>query len=818
MNEFIEITGAREHNLKNISVKIPKNKLVAISGPSGSGKSSFAIDILQRECQRQYMESMGMVTDGMNKPKVDDIIGLSPSISVKQGKNTKNPRSTVGTTTEIMTYLRVLYAKFGERKCPECNHNIKPVFSESEAVNEGETVSCPNCGAALERLTMASFSFNKAEGFCETCSGLGLVNDLDLSSFIDENLSLEDGAVKMWKGVIAEHYRKVMNNAGKHYGFDCDASKKIKDYSQIERLVFFEGVNSPEFKAQFPDIPAPKRVYDGNVEGLYTYMKKKSAENIRKGTNNQQIAACFKTRVCHDCNGTRLKKSSREVFVDGKSIVEISAMTLSELKHWLTFLERKIDTAGLEVFRVLNNDIAKRLLPVIEIGLSYLSLERQISTLSGGESQRLRLARLMNSGLTGVLYVLDEPTSGLHPVDTGKILESLKRLRDLGNTVLVIEHDMSFVRECDFVIDFGPGAGDKGGQVTAAGTPIELMNDSNSVTGQFLKPQKKESVRQHSDIQKSLTIRGAGLHNLKNLNVSIPLNCIVSVTGVSGSGKSSLILDILGNYPENKEMVEEIDGLETIRKIIEVDQKGLGRSSRSNVATYTDIFSIIRNIFASAPKSRMLKLKSGDFSFNVKGGRCEKCRGLGFIPLDMHFLEDVEVECPVCHGRRFHAKTLSVKYKGYSISDILDLTVEENITVFKEHPDLIRRLNILKDVGLDYLCLGQSTSTLSGGECQRIKISKELGRNEKADNLYLMDEPTAGLHPGDSMKLIKLLKKLVDRGHSVIVIEHSMDFVSQSDWVIDLGPEGGNNGGCIVAEGPPDYIRTVPESHTGRYL
>lgn len=818
MTEFIEIKGARENNLKNISVRIPKNKLVAITGPSGSGKSTFAMDILQRECQRQYMESMGLVTDGMNKPDVDEITGLSPSISVKQGNNTRNPRSTVGTLTEILTYLRVLYAKFGERNCPVCEETIKSEISSVEINDDSEKEICPGCNTQLDKITMASFSFNKAEGFCETCSGLGVINELDLSTFVDENLTLEEGAVAIWQGVIASHYVKTMNNAGKHYGFECDAAKKIKDFNEVERLVFYHGVSDSRFKEMFPDTPEPKRVIDGRVEGIYTYMKKKSAENIRKGTGNQKIASCFTTQTCPDCKGCRLKKSSRNICISGKSIVDVSKMTLAELDDWIDSLKKSIEPAGMEIFNVIHNDVSKRLNPLIEIGLSYLSLDRSIGSLSGGESQRLRLARLMNSGLTGVLYVLDEPTSGLHPRDTDKILKSIKKLRDLGNTVLVIEHDMSFVRQCDHVIDFGPAAGSKGGKIVASGTPNELINAKDSPTAMFLSEEVSKPVELSNTASKWLKIKNARLHNLKNVDLSIPMNSFVSVTGVSGSGKSSLILDILGHFSKYIDFVDSIEGFETIDRIIEVDQKGIGRSSRSNVATYTDVFSLIRNIFANSRKAKELNLKSKDFSFNVKGGRCEKCQGLGSIPLDMHFLEDIEVECPVCHGKRFHTETLSVEYKGYSISDILNLTIEENLSVFKDNAEVVRKLNILKDVGLEYLTLGQSTSTLSGGECQRIKLSKELGKTDKGHTLYLLDEPSSGLHPCDSKRLIELLRKLVSKGHSVIVIEHSMDLVSQSDWIIDMGPEGGNIGGQVVVEGKPEEVRQSEKSYTGRYL
>ena len=776
------------------------------------------MDILQRECQRQYLESMGMVTDGMNKPKVDSISGLSPSISISQGINSRNPRSTVGTFTEILTYLRILYAKFGVRKCPDCHLKINPDFSES-ALSESdgkEQLSCPHCHSSLPVLRMAHFSFNKSEGFCDRCSGIGIINDMDLSSLIDDNLRISEGAVKLWQGIFAESYENVMVSASEHFGFRFDPHKAVKEFDDIEKLVFYHGVECDEFKALFPDIPPPKRVFDGRVEGVHSYMRKKSAENIRKGSGNRMISTCFTTRVCPECQGSRLKQGSRDVLVNDKSIVEVSGYSLDELFNWLQSLGSSIDKSGAEILRVLSNDMVRRLRAVINIGLSYLSLDRSMSTLSGGEVQRLRLARLMDSGLTGVLYILDEPTAGLHPRDTEKILKSLKKLRDLGNTILIIEHDMRIVRECDHIIDFGPGSGSEGGLITASGSPSEIMENASSLTGHYLKKNSVNREKSNRTTDLAISIRGARKHNLKNLTLDIPLNCLVAVTGISGSGKSSLILDTLTK--KKREDVDEICGLEYIDRIIELDQKGIGRSSRSNVATYTEIFTFIRNIFASLPDAKKMKLKSRDFSFNVKGGRCEKCLGLGSIPLDMHFLEDIEVECPVCHGKRFHHETLNIRYKDLNISEILDMTVKDNIQIFREHGDVFRRLEILDEVGLGYLTLGQSSSTLSGGECQRMKLSRELGKADKGHFLYLLDEPTTGLHPCDSEKLIAVLNKLINKGHSVLIIEHSMDVVARSDWVIDLGPEGGAAGGRLVAQGTPEDIRNCAESHTARYL
>lgn len=822
MYEYIEVMGAKEHNLKNVSVRIPKNKLVAITGPSGSGKSTFAFDILQRECQRQYMESMGMVTDGMNKAKVDKIVGLSPSISISQGINNRNPRSTVGTFTEVLTYLRLLYAKCGERYCPHCNQKIKPIFTTDDieiGASEKKTANCPHCGEIISKLTMAHFSFNKTEGFCEYCSGLGEVNEVDPSGIVNDALAIGQGAVQMWQGVMAEHYEYVLIALSKHYNLDFNVKKPIKDYNELERMIFYHGVNNNKFKELFPKIARPNKVSDGYFEGILTFLKKKSAENIRRGTSNKNIEACFKRIICPECHGARLNKQARNVVIDGKSIIEISTYTIDDLKEWVGALPEKLGVANREVVESMIIDIQRRIESIANIGLGYLTIDRMIKSLSGGEAQRLRMASLLDSGLTGVLYILDEPTTGLHPKDTMKILDALKKLRDVGNTVLVIEHDMDFVSKCDYVIDFGPHSGSKGGHIVAYGEPKEMSNFGQSLTGKYLYKSYEAKFRVKREYDNDIQIINAYEHNLKNIDVNIPLNRLVTFTGLSGSGKSTLVFDVLAGFTDGeKKGAHEIKGMNQLNRIIQVNQQRIGKSSRSTVATYTDIFTSIRTIFSKQKKAKERKLKSSDFSFNVKGGRCEKCQGLGSISLDMHFLDDIEVSCPVCHGKRFNKSVLEVKYKGYNISEILDMTVKQNMEIFKDNKDVFKRLSVLNEVGLEYLALGQSTSTLSGGECQRIKLSKELGRICEGNTLYLLDEPTTGLHPSDIDKLIKLLRKLVGRGHSVVVIEHALEVISQSDWIIDLGPEGGSKGGTIIVEGPPAEIAKCPESYTGAFL
>jgi len=785
MINTIKITGAKEHNLKNVSVDIPKNKLIAITGPSGSGKSTFAFDILQKECQRQYMESMGMVTDGMNKPHVENIVGLSPSISISQGINNKNPRSTVGTFTEILTYLRLLYAK---------------------------------CGKSSQSLTMAHFSFNKSEGFCEDCHGIGEVNSIDSKGLVNENLTVAEGAVYLWKGVMASHYVNVLKSVASHYQLEFNTAKPVKEFNDLERLIFYKGVKCDEFLALYPDVKTPKRVSDGYFEGILTYLKKKSAENIRKGSMNKTIEKCFVRSICPTCNGSRLNKQARTVTVAGKTIVEVSMYTLDELLTWLHSLNDVIKPEMMQIYQSLSADLLKRTTRVRDIGLGYLTLDRMVKSLSGGEAQRLRLANLLDSGLTGVLYILDEPTTGLHPNDTEKLLSTLRCLVDIGNTVIVIEHDMEFVKACDYVLDFGPHSGVEGGQIVAVGTPEEMMSAS-TLTGQYLRTHPDVRRQETRSTNHMLTIKGAWAHNLKGIDVNIPLNQLVTFTGVSGSGKSTLVFDVLSKAFNGQPVkAKGVGGIEGIERVIEVTQQRIGKSSRSTVATYTDTYTLIRSIYANLKEAKMRKLKPSNFSFNVKGGRCEKCQGLGTIPLDMHFLDDIEVECPDCKGKRFSEEILSVTYKGFNISEVLDMTVKQNMEVFKDNSDVYHRLEVLSEVGLDYLSLGQSTATLSGGECQRIKISKELGRTGGNKMLYLLDEPTSGLHPSDTNKLIALLKKLVQKGNSVFTIEHSLEVIAMSDWVIDLGPEGGVNGGRIVAEGTPYEIALNEGSLTGRYL
>ncbi len=813
-NQLIKIIGARENNLKNITATIPKYQLVALTGVSGSGKSSFAMDILQKECQRQYLESMGMVTDGLNKPQVDSIIGLSPSIAIGQRRLSKNPRSTIGTYTEILTYLRILYAKLASRICPNCGCQIAPGFDMAEEIDFAD-INCPNCKIKLAHLSMASFSFNKTEGACPKCKGIGVIKDVDFSKIIDYNLTIKEGAIKIWENeVFAEHYSNVFEACGKHYGFNFDVSKPIKDFNQLELLVLMDGVDCDEFKKIFPNIKKPKRVMDGYVEGLRTFVNKKVLESTTKKVASPIIAAAIGTIDCDECQGTRLGFDGRTAKIEGQTITQISSYSMAALRDFIMAMHKNLSASGRDIADAIIGDTLKRINGIIKIGLDYLSLSRPVFSLSGGESQRLRLAAILESGLTGVLYILDEPTTGLHAKDTQLLLNALKRLRDLGNTIIVIEHDLNFVKECDYMLDFGLEGGSLGGEIIACGKPLEVAANPVSKTAKYLRAESPVPNGQEIKAAKYLEIINAKANNLKNVSVKVPLGRLIAFAGVSGSGKSSLVFDVI----ECRSNAQAIGGLEHIKQWIKIDQSPIGRQSRSNIATYTEVFTLIRELFSARPEAKKLKLKPADFSFNIKGGRCEKCEGLGFIALDMQFLDDVEVVCPVCKGHRFTKKVLSVTYKGKSISDILNATVYENLEFFADNKDIMKKLITINEVGLAYLKLGQSTTTLSGGECQRLKLSKELAKGNQDHTLYLLDEPTTGLHPEDRGRLLALLQKLVSQNNSVFIIEHALDMLAQSDYIIEMGPLGGDKGGAIIASGTPLELSKNPNSITGKYL
>jgi excinuclease ABC subunit A len=836
MNPSITIRNARLHNLKNVTLEIPKNKLVVLTGLSGSGKSTLAFDILHKEGQRQYMESLGLVTWGLNKPPVDSITGLSPSISVDQHLTNHSPRSTVGTATEIFTYLRVLYARLGHRPCPSCEKDVPPsTFESSEEDWQDEsdespdgTFACPHCGAAVPEMGMADFSFNKPAGACPTCTGLGEVRQVIVSRLMDESKSIPENAVNGWIEFHIQHYSQILKNAGEYFGFEFDPSKAIRDYTPIQRDLLLYGTDSPQLRRHFPNVKPPTVNAQGRFEGVLTNLQRRYDEHAANAAYREKLEGLFTIQPCMDCEGTRLRPESRAVKVAGESIVTVSQLPLNDLEAWLRSLPPQFSEQEMLIASPILDDLHDRTGRLLEVGVGYLTLERSSPTLSAGEAQRLRLAALLGSGLTGVLYVLDEPTIGLHPRDTRRLIHVLRRLRDLGNTVLVVEHDLELIQAADYLVDMGPGAGKHGGQIVAAGTPEEVSLINASLTGGFLARKITVPVpeRRRNPDHKALVVWGARQFNLQNLTVRVPLGLLVAVTGVSGSGKSSLIFDTLdlaahqrlngaADVPGEH---DTITGWEYLDKVITIDQKHMGRLPRSNAATYSDTFTPIRAAFAATPEAKKAKVSARHFSFNVPGGRCERCEGAGTLAVKMHFLPDVEVRCPACRGRRFKRETLAVKYHGYDISQVLNMTVEEALALFAEIPAAASRLQVMHDVGLGYLQLGQPATTLSGGEAQRIKLAKELGRRAKGSTLYLLDEPTTGLHPADTTRLLLVLQRLVEAGNSVIIVEHNLDLVKAADWVIDLGPEGGAAGGQLIAEGTPEEVAQVEGSYTGQCL
>lgn len=840
MQSKISIRRARLHNLKNISLDIPKNQIVVLTGLSGSGKSTLGFDILNKEGARQYLESLGMAPYGLSKPPVDSISGLSPSISVDQRLTNHSPRSTVGTATDVYTYVRVLFARLGHRPCPICGRDVAPAFDTGDTDWEGavngddepagpeETFPCPHCGAPVPEMGMANFSFNKPAGACPTCTGLGKLHQADLRRLVNEELSVAGGAVLGWDGPYLRHNCNTLAAAGRHYGFDFELERPVKDLPAAQRDLLFYGAESQQFGRHFPGVEPPATVSQGRFEGIATNLLRRYAERITDPGYREKMDAYLVTQTCPDCQGTRLRPESRAVTVDGRGIVELSRLALSELAAWSEGLPSRLSADEMLVAGPILVDLNERLDRLVEVGVGYLTMERDSPSLSAGEAQRLRMAALLGSGLTGVLYVLDEPTIGLHQRDTLRLIRFLRRLRDLGNTVLVIEHDLELIRAADYVVDIGPGAGQGGGQVIAAGTPAEVARTPGSITGAYLDGRLSVSLpaARRTPNGQELVIHGARQHNLQGITARIPLGLLVAVTGVSGSGKSSLIFYILdraarqryygaGEAPGNH---EEIEGWEHLDKVITIDQRPIGRIPRSNAATYSDAFTSIRQAFAATPEARELGLTARDFSFNVPGGRCERCQGAGVLTVKMHFLPDVEVRCPTCHGRRFTRRTLSAHYRGHDIAQVLDMTVEEALELFQDVRAVAARLQVMADVGLGYLQLGQPATTLSGGEAQRVKLAKELGRRSTGRTLYLLDEPTTGQHPADTDRLLGVLQRLVDAGNSVLVVEHNLDFIRAADWVIDLGPEGGAAGGRLVAEGTPEQVTQVEASYTGQFL
>ncbi|MBI5226185.1 excinuclease ABC subunit UvrA [Candidatus Micrarchaeota archaeon] len=931
MTDSIIVQGAREHNLKNINVTLPKNKLVVITGLSGSGKSSLAFDTIYAEGQRRYVESLSAYARQflglMEKPDVDSISGLSPAIAIEQKSVSKNPRSTVGTVTEIYDYLRLLYARIGTAHCPKCGkpiagqsaqritetllqetaevailapivrekkgtyeyvfadlkkqgfsmarvdgkpldlddadqvklekyerHSIEAVVDrfapgEMERVRlqdaveaalktgQGQLIAsvngkdkmfsqrnaCEDCGTSLEQIEPRMFSFNSPFGACKECNGLGEKKEFDADLVIpDDSLSLLEGAVRPWRGMFKNYRLQAAEVLGKKLGFDLNTPLKKFTPKQKQALMYGSDETLQfRFHAMSSD---SEWKHSGVFEGVMSQLQRQyqSAENDNR---REDLELYMRSSNCPGCKGRRLKPESLAVKIQERDIVDIADMPVDQLRAF--FASVKLDSRQAQIAKQVFKEINARLEFLHNVGLDYLTLSRSAATLSGGEGQRIRLATQIGSNLTGVLYVLDEPSIGLHQKDNDKLISTLKDLRDLGNTVLVVEHDEDTIRNADWVLDMGPGAGIHGGHVVAQGTPKAIEKHKDSLTGQYMRGEKAIPIpKKRRNGRKSITIRNATQHNLKGINVKIPLGGLVCVTGVSGSGKSTLCNDILYNalaqhFFNSKEKPgthEKIEGLEHIDKVILVDQSPIGRTPRSNPATYIGVFGFIRDLYAATPEARARGYKAGRFSFNVPGGRCEKCEGHGTIKIEMQFLPDVYVTCEECGGKRFQKETLSVTYKNKTISDVLDMSVEEALELFNKNPNIKQRLQTIFDVGLGYIKLGQPATTLSGGEAQRIKLAAELSKRATGKTLYLLDEPTTGLHFDDVNKLLEVLHRLVDTGNTILIIEHNLDVIKSADWLIDLGPGGGDSGGYIIAEGTPEDVAKNTNSFTGQYL
>lgn len=939
MNEKIVITGAKEHNLKNISLELPKNELIVFTGVSGSGKSSLAFDTIFAEGQRRYVESLSTYArqflGQMDKPNVEHIDGLSPAISIDQKSTSNNPRSTVGTVTEIYDYLRLLYARIGTPYCPNCGDEIKPqtideivdkimklpegtkiqilapiargkkgefastfeelrqegfvrvkvddeiynldeeeikltktqkhtiyvvvdriVIKESaksriadsaqialkkadgimildregEETIFSEKLSCPKCSLSFEELAPRIFSFNSPYGACERCSGLGADNVIDPNLVVpDRKKSLADGAIYPWAKSTAQYYEDLINSVCMHYGID--KNKPFEDLSEREQNIILYGSEHDLIKIRVKDFMT--RRYETQYTrfpGVIPYLSKKYEEGLNSSGEYwvNELQKYVVTTPCAACGGARLKPFPLAVKIKDKNIYEFTLLPIDEAFEFVSELFLELTDYQIQIAKQVLEEIRARLKFLLDVGLNYLTLARMAGTLSGGEAQRIRLATQIGSGLSGVLYVLDEPSIGLHQRDNARLIQTLIKLRNLGNTLIVVEHDEETIRSADYIVDIGPKAGINGGEIVAKGSMEDIMSCKKSITGKYLKGEKfipvPEKIREGSG--QFLQVRNAHLNNLKNIDVDIPLGKIVVLTGVSGSGKSTLMQDLIYEYAlckirKNKpkpQGVDEILGFENIDKVIDIDQSPIGRTPRSNPATYTDVFTHVRDLYARTNEAKVRGYKPGRFSFNVKGGRCEACKGDGVLKIEMNFLSDVYVKCDVCKGKRYNRETLEVKYKGKTISDVLDMSVKEALEFFENIPPIKNKLKTLNDVGLDYIKLGQSATTLSGGEAQRIKLASELNKRATGKTLYLLDEPSVGLHWYDLDKLIKILQQLADSGNTILIIEHNLDLIKVADYVIDLGPEGGNAGGEIVAIGTPKEISKNSKSHTGKYL
>ena len=953
----IVVSGAREHNLKNVDVDLPRDALVVMTGLSGSGKSSLAFDTIYAEGQRRYVESLSAYArqflGQMDKPDVDSIEGLSPAISIDQKTTSRNPRSTVGTVTEIYDYLRLLWSRIGKPHCPTCGEPIAgqsieqitdrvmtletdtrfmvlaPVVRErkgeygklledmrqqgyARAVIDGELLrldedivldkrfkhdiaivvdrlvmkeglrkrlaesieaasgladglveveliersgaaadsgdlagaqtlsgpsagkrgevlvfsekfACLSCGTSMPEIEPRIFSFNSPHGACERCHGLGFQRVIDPELCIpDPTLSIAEGALSTWMGAASMYYRRLVEAVCETHGIDLEVP--WQDLPSADKAILLEGTGSERHQITYKNRFGRRRSYNAHFEGITVGLERRYANTDSEKTR-ERIEELMALQPCPACHGARLRPESLAVTVGGLSIAEYTRLSARSALDWIGSLE--LTETEQAIARLVVREVQERLTFLVSVGIGYLTLERAATTLSGGEAQRIRLATQIGSSLVGVLYILDEPSIGLHQRDNAKLIGTLERLRDLGNSVIVVEHDEGTMRAADYLVDLGPGAGEHGGKIVSAGTPAQVIRDPKSLTGRYLSG--KVSIPVPAERRKGrgeLVVRGAREHNLKNVDATIPVGTFTCVTGVSGSGKSTLVNETLYRSVANRlhrartrpGAHDRIDGLKQIDKVINIDQSPIGRTPRSNPATYTGVFDHIRQLFAKTKEARARGYQPGRFSFNVKGGRCEVCKGDGQIKIEMHFLPDVYVPCEQCNGRRYNRETLEVRFKGKSIADVLEMPVEEAVDFFANIPKIHRRLKTLHDVGLDYIRLGQPATTLSGGEAQRVKLASELSKIATGETLYILDEPTTGLHFADVERLLEVLSRLVDAGNTVVVIEHNLDVIKSADWVVDLGPEGGDGGGEIIASGTPEQIATEPASYTGRFL
>lgn len=796
----IEIQGATEGNLKNVTLEIPRNKLVCITGVSGSGKSTLVMDTLYQECQRQYLEAMGY--QGIKKPDVEAIRNVSPAIQIGQHHANKNPRSSVGTSTDIYTELRMVYEKIGERECPNCHTHINNAdCKEIVEKNQGEFkvyMICHACNEKMEKLTRSHFSYNTQDGACKACSGLGEQLKINWQTIVDETKSFEDGALLFSKG-YNDYVIGIVYKAFEHYELSSVKDIAVADWPEMHRAILFDGV---EKACADLEITAPKNVSDGRFEGLGPMLWRRLSE--KKGAD-EKLSEHFLSTTCEACHGERLNADSRAVVVQDTRLPELVTKSLEQLYMWIQTLEQTLNDAQRAAVASYLLDLQTKIARLLKVGLGYLTLNRQTITLSGGELQKIKLSATLDSTLTGVLYLLDEPTAGLHPKDTTGMIALLQNLRDLGNTIIVIEHDTEMMQAADFLVDIGPAAGSFGGEVIGTGKLQELLTQEKSVTGQFLR--KEQDLKEQVRVPKgTFTIEDANTHNLQNITVNFPISCLTAVVGASGSGKSTLIFDVL---PKEQLPFDQV---------IEVRQASITKMKRSNIATFTDAFTVIRSLYSKLEAAKEQGLTAKHFSFNTAGGRCENCEGLGVVPSNMLFFENVELTCPVCNGKRFKDEVLAITWEGLSISEMLDQSVTQASILFAKDKKLSKIFNLLEEVGLGYVTLGQSLTTLSGGEGQRLKLAKELLGSKTGNNLFLIDEPTTGLHPLDIEHFIKLLDRMVDAGNTVIVVEHNEQLIRSADFVIELGPEGGDKGGTVIATGTPKEIKNNAQSIMGEFL